>query len=300
MHPEGVVGLDLQVLGGRLIGLGLGDVARGHHRLEHLGAAAQRVRRMLERVVVRGRLGQAGQQRILGEAQLLDRLVEEHLRRGGDAVRGLAADGAVGHVVEVVVEDPVLGVRCLELLGELGLDDLVLQIMVEPVAVRQVGVVDELHGQRRRALQAVAALDRVLDGGADDALVVERPVLVEAPVLDGDRRVLEHLGDARAGDRGVDRLGIDIAQRGPVGREYLGRGARDVGLERAEIRRRLRDVDDPAGDGERSDGDRADDQHAGHRDHALQRRTPVAPAAALSLTSAHGIGSSQNRAPGRD
>ena len=288
MHAQRVVGLDLQVLGGRLIGLLLGDVAGGDHRLQHLGAAAQRVGRVQEGVVVRRRLGQAGQQRVLGQAQLLDRLVEEHLRSGGDAVGGLAADGPVGHVVEVVVEDPVLGVLGLELLGELGLDDLVLQIVCCPVAVRQVGVVDELHGQRRRALQAVAALDRVLDGGADDALVVQRAVLIEAPVLDGDRRVLEHLGDAGAGDRGVDRLGPDVAQRGPVGREYLGRRARDVGLERAEVRRRLRHVDHPAGDGERADGHRADDEHAGHRDHTLQRGFPVAPASALSVTSAHG------------
>src|SRR6185437_2508813 len=42
----------------------------------------------------------------------------------------------------------------------------------------------------------------------------------------------------------------------------------------------------------------AHDEHAGHGDDALQRRSPIAPASALSVTSAHGIWSSAP-APGR-
>ena len=272
----------------------LGDVARGRHRLQDLRAAAQRVGAMQERVVFRRRLGQAGQERELSQAQLLHRLVEEHRRRGGHAVGGLAAHRPVRDGVQVAVEDPILGVLALELLGELGLDDLVLEIVLVLVAVGEVGVVDQLHRQCRGALQAVAALDRVLDGGADDALVVQRAVLVEAPVLDRDGRFLELLGDAVARDRGVDRRRPDVAQRRAVGGEHLGGRARCVGLERVQARRRLRHVDHPTGDGQRADGDHAHDQHRGHRDDAFQWRSPIAPASALSLTSAHGSGSSSH------
>ena len=85
---------------------------------------------------------------------------------------------------------------CLQLLGQLGLDDLVLEVAVgAQMRSGRYDVVDELHRQRRGALQAGAAVERVLDRRAHDALVVERAVLVEAPVLDRDRRLLEPARD---------------------------------------------------------------------------------------------------------
>jgi hypothetical protein len=47
------------------------------------------------------------------------------------------------------------------------------------VALARVEVADELHGQRRAALDVVAGLE-VLDRRADDALEVDARVLVEA------------------------------------------------------------------------------------------------------------------------
>jgi hypothetical protein len=106
------------------------------------------------------------------------------------ADRGLAADGPVRDAVEVLREDPLLpaqpGVEVLEVLGELGLLDLARE---GPLAVARVEVADQLHRQRRAALHVLVAL-QVLDGGADDALEVDALVLVEARVLDRDRRFL--------------------------------------------------------------------------------------------------------------
>ena len=86
----------------------------------------------------------------------LGALVEVDARRGLDADRGLAADGAVGRRVEVLVEDPVLGVLVLELLGQLGLADLAL--VAGEAGARPVGrveVLDQLHRQRRAALDGL-------------------------------------------------------------------------------------------------------------------------------------------------
>ena len=277
----------MQRLAVGLVGLRLGDVPCHDHRLQHFCATVQRGALVDERVVFRRRLRQAGQQRRLRQRQLPHRLVEEHLRGRLDAVRGLAADGSVRDVVEVVGEDPVLGVHPLQLLGELGLDDLVLEIMVGPQVLGQVDVVDELHGQRRGALQAVPAVDGVLDRRSDDPLVVERSVLVEAAVLDRDRRLLEPARDLRPLDRGADRRRPDVAERLAVGREHLRRRPRDLRLERLQVRRRMRDVDHPARDCQAADRERAHREHDPQAEYSEDRGSVIAPAASLSFASAH-------------
>src|SRR4029450_9732936 len=95
--------------------------------------------------------------------------------RGGlDADRGLPADGAVGHRVDVLVDDPQLagaaGMAVLHPLGELGLADLAL-VAGDAVAraFARVEVAHELHGQRRAALDVLLGLE-VLDRRPDDAL----------------------------------------------------------------------------------------------------------------------------------
>ena len=107
-------------------------------------------------------------------------------RAGLDADGGLAADGAVRHAVEVLREDPELAlaarVQVLEVLGELRLADLALE---RALLLARVEVADELHRERRAALDLVAVLE-VLHAGADDALEVDALVLVEAAVLDRD------------------------------------------------------------------------------------------------------------------
>ena len=70
----------------------------GHLR-EHLVAPFPGRGGVEERVVLRGRLGQARQQRRLLEVQLGGRLVEEDSRGRLHADGGLPAEGAVGDAV---------------------------------------------------------------------------------------------------------------------------------------------------------------------------------------------------------
>ena len=216
LGPEELVRMQLERLGARLRGLDLADVAEVGHLLQDLVAARDRDGRRAERVVLAWRLGQAGQQRGLGERQARGALVEVRARRRRDADRLLAAVRPVGHGVEVLGEDPLLallaGVDVLELLGELGLAHLALERLL---AVARVQRADELHRQRRAALDRLARVD-VLDRRADDAFEVDAAVLVEALVLDRDRRVAHVLGHVRAGDRVAQDVVGDLAELGLV------------------------------------------------------------------------------------
>ncbi len=71
----------------------------------------------------------------------------------------------------------------------------------------------------------------VLDAGAQDALVVEPAVLVEAAVLDRDRRLLQRLRDLVAVDGGPQHVRVDVAERGSVSCEYLRELARIARLQ---------------------------------------------------------------------
>ena len=86
-------------------------------------------------------------------------------------------------LVEVELEDLVLGVGALDADGE----DRLLELALERALARQQEVLGDLLGDGRGALGApVAALDLgfdELEHGARDALEVEAAVLVEALVL---------------------------------------------------------------------------------------------------------------------
>src|SRR6201999_3914986 len=116
--------------------------------------------------------------------------------------------------------DPALaaqaGVLVLELLGELGLADLALVALdAGPDRVLRVQVADQLHRQRRAALDVLLGL-QVLDRGADDALEVDALVLEEAAVLDRDGGVADDLRDLAAGHRRAQDVGADEAEAAAV------------------------------------------------------------------------------------
>src|SRR4029078_2297097 len=75
---------------------------------------------------------------------------------------------------------------------------------------------DELHGERRAALDLVAVLE-VLHARADDALEVDALVLEEPAVLDGDDGVLDVLRDLLRGDRRAQLVGLDEPEARAVG-----------------------------------------------------------------------------------
>ena len=157
------------------------------------------------------------------QVQLVGRFVEEDARRRLHADGRLAADRAVGDAVEVAREDRVLAVVFLVLERHLGLDDLLLERVL---VTAQVEVADELHRDRRAALQR-GAVGYVLDGRAEDPGHVDAVVFVEALVLDRDRRVLEVFRDRAPADRRAQLIGLDEAQACAVGGEHLRGAAQD-------------------------------------------------------------------------
>ncbi len=176
-----------------LVGLRLGDVADLGHALQHDVAPPGGLRLVVDRVVAARGLDDAGQQGRLRQAQVLGVLGEVALGGGLDAVGLLTEESDV----EVVLEDLLLAQFLLDLDRVLQFLDLAAEGLLGGLGdLRRVvaGLLHEdvLHillGERGGAL-GDAALLRVLVQGAQHALEVDRAVLVEARVLDGDDRLL--------------------------------------------------------------------------------------------------------------
>ena len=165
--------------------------------------------RMQHRVVQGRRLREAGEQRRLHQRQVLRRLREVRLRGGLDTV-GVVAEVDLVHPGG---EDALLRPVAAELDRQAGLLDLPLE---RPLP-RDVEVADELLRDRRAALDHLA-LVQVAPGGAEDALVVDAAVLVEAAVLDGDRRLRHPRADLLQRHRLAVVLGRDRPEQRAVGR----------------------------------------------------------------------------------
>jgi hypothetical protein len=130
------------------------------------------------------RLEQPGEHGRFGERQVLDLLAEIVVRRRRDPVVAAAHVGAV----EVELQDLVLGQVELEPDREKGFLDLALQRAL----VRQEQVLGELLGDGRAALHLPAS--RIARHRPDGADRVDAPMLEEAPVLGGERRLDEVVG----------------------------------------------------------------------------------------------------------
>ena len=264
--------LQMQLLVHRPAVLLRGDLALGEHRLQHLLAPHERRRRVVQRVVDRRRLRQAGEQRRLRKRQVL-RLLRE-VRLGG----GLDAVGVVPVVdgVQVGLEDPRLRPLVAELDREAGLLDLA----VERLLAARVHVPDELLADRRAALDHLAGAD-VGPERAQDPDVVDAAVLVEALVLDGDRRPRQPRRHLREADRLPVVVGRDRAEERAVGRVDERVRADVDGLQAREAARgRERDPGADAGDRDHDDEPAEDDGHEHTRAAAAAlARDPLAPRA---------------------
>jgi hypothetical protein len=216
LAPRRVVGVGFHPEPAALgrLGLRAGDHPEVGHLVQDVVTAAKRRARVAEGVVDGGRLREPGQQRRLVELEVLHGLVEEDPRGGGRADGGGAPDRPVGNVVEVLREDPGLRVLVLDLLGELGLPDLALE---RPLPVGDVEVADELHRDRRAALHRLARAE-VLHAGADDALVVDSLVPVEAAVLHRHRGIAQRLGEVVPRHGRAQLVGGDEPEPLAVGR----------------------------------------------------------------------------------
>ena len=154
------------------------------HAVEHVVEPALQPLGVVHRVVVGRRPDHRGEDRALGDREVLGVLAEVGLRRGLDAV------GAATEVdgVEVVLEDLVLVVAA----GQLHRDEELLELARVGALRGEVGVLRVLLGDRRAALGRAAAdvgPERARDAGRRDAAV-----LVERAVLRGEHRLLHVVG----------------------------------------------------------------------------------------------------------
>ena len=146
-----------------------------------------------------GACGRPASSAACGQVELPDRPREVDLRGRPDPDRGRAFDRPVGGDVEVLAED---------FLARCGARSTRRPASPRRSCVRgcasgllDAEVADQLLGDRRAALDRFAGFE-VLDRGAEDPLVVDAAVFVEALVLDRDRRQLQVLGDPLDRDRG--------------------------------------------------------------------------------------------------
>jgi hypothetical protein len=160
----------------------LGQKSSHSHPAQHVVAPRARLRRLHERAGAPRRLGQTGQERNLGRAQLGERSIEVGTRRGGHPVRAGAEEDLVG----VHLEDAPLGVAPLEAARHQRLAHLAPHALLAPDLARQERA-RHLLRDGRRALQHAAG-PVVGPRGARHRLGVDAMMLEEARVLGGQQR----------------------------------------------------------------------------------------------------------------
>ena len=178
-----------QRLGHGAPGVGAVDEAEIEHPPDHPVAARLGRLGLAARIVPGGRLGQAGQERRLGDGELIQRLVEVVERRRRHAV---GAEAEID-LVQVQLEDLVLGERPLDPERQQRLLDLARQ---RDLAGQEEVLGDLLGDGRGPDRPAVLAeVPDVGQRGADDAEHVDPRMAVEILVLGGKECLDQALGD---------------------------------------------------------------------------------------------------------
>jgi uncharacterized protein len=194
----------------RLRPRGFDPVGRGQplpqHAVEHQVAAGQRTLGEPARVVVTRAAREPDQQRQLIEFEFVQPALEVELGGEAEAVNRAVPGLPQEDLVQVGLQDLLLGVAVLQQDGHHRLVELALQALL----VGQVEVLHQLLGQGAAALHGAPGT-QVGPGRAQDADRIHAPVGEEAPVLGGEQRRDEprrHVGqrhqDAVLPVRGVD------------------------------------------------------------------------------------------------
>ena len=237
-HLGHVVGAAAEVAGAgdhlerRLDGLallGLADEAELQHPPQHVLLALRGALRVDHRVVGGGRLGQAGEHRRLGDVQVADGFPEVGVGGYREAVGAPPEED----LVDVDLENLVFREILLDLEGE----EYFVKLARDGFLSGEEEVPCNLHSDRGCSL-AFAAGGEVGAGGPQDAQEVHARVLVEAVVLGGEDRLLEHRGHVLDADEGAPLLAV-LPDQGPVGRVDAQRDLGVVvgqGLERGQGR----------------------------------------------------------------
>ena len=184
----GLGGVQLDGLGLHRVGLLRRDNPVGHHAVEHGVAALQAVVRIIDGVVVGGRLGNAHERGRLVQREVLRVLGEVALGGGLDTV----GTGTVVDSVQVHEQDLVFGVLLFQLLGNVHLADLALEGDVAHLVGKN-RVAHELLSDGGSALQLAA--HEVVHERAGHTEVVDAGVGVEALVLGGNGALQHVLAD---------------------------------------------------------------------------------------------------------
>jgi hypothetical protein len=254
-HVGDALVADLERLGARRVGLGGARVAVLLHPADHVVAALAGRPGVAARVVGRGRLRQAGQERGLGHRELVERLVEVGERRRGHAVGARSEED----LVQVELQDLVLRERRSILSARIA--SFTFRAMRELVAEQEVlrHLLGDGGGPGGPAVAAQPL--HVRDQRPGDALNVEPGVGVEVLVLGGDEGLLHPVGMAPTARTPASRARTPRAAARPP----RARGSPSAGCRRraAEVRQVLAEaaVEQDGGGG----GPDHDERHAPER-----------------------------------
>ena len=246
----------------------------GHRRLRLLGRDRASLRhagqhpvaprlgrlRMARGIVVIGRFRQGGDERGLGQGQLVEGLLEIRIRGGGNAIRA----GAEINLVEVDLENAVLAELMLDPIGEQRLFDLAR----DGHLVTEQKVTDDLLRDRRRADRPLTALKTRQIGhrSAEDRSRVDAVMGIKIAIFGGQHRLdhrLRHLADRHNHPVLAGKLG----HKGALARIHLGTDCGDIFRELLMVRQFAAEIDqrnpDKAADADRSD-DNENEESAGN------------------------------------
>ena len=233
----------------RLGKLRFGDEAVALHLTQHPVAPLDRAALEALGAIVGRRLGQDRKISRLVQLELVHILVEIGARRRLHAI-GVAAEE---YLVEVELQDLLLGERVLDTVGEDRLADLA--GIGDLVGQQQ--VLRDLLGDGGRAARRLLP-DHALDRGADQSGIVEPAMAEEGAVLGREERIHQHRRifveaklDAPLAREAVDRRAVERAD--------VGRQRRLIGLEllhRREVPRKNEQDQQPSRD--REDDERGD------------------------------------------
>ena len=159
-----------------------GDKAVLQHALNDVLLADARAARVFDRVVGRGRFGQARQHRRLGNGDVFERFAKVGFAGRGKTVGPVAQED----LVHIDFQNLVFGQVVLELEGQQYLVNLAGKGFLR----RQIHIARHLHGDGRGALALGAA--HVGRCGPHHAQVVDAAVLEKAGVFDGQDGVFHH------------------------------------------------------------------------------------------------------------
>ncbi len=239
-HPFDEIGSDLatagrplvsqlQRVGAREARLGVAHHAGAAHELDHRVAARNGALRIASRIVALGPLRQRGQCGGFREVELARRFAEILLRGRLHAVRTVAEVD----LIQVELENSVLGILPLDLAGDFGLFELAHECLLPSDRLGE-EVAGQLHRDRREPLR-VLPRDDVARRCAEHPRPVDPVVRKEPLVLGDDERVADgHRDLAECQQR--PPLESELSQEAAIGGIQLRRLPRLIRVEDIDCR----------------------------------------------------------------